>query len=105
MFQVKFVFEEAKGQERSGVPAVAVWDVVRLCWACSFMLAITAAVFRARTVSALRSAELSENKETVHHPESQQVVAKSKCFRLCKREFVAAFRNVSNASMLRSVAE
>lgn len=66
MFQVKFVFEE-----RSGVPAVAVWDVVSLCWACSFMLAITAAAFRARMASALRSAELSENKETVHHPESR----------------------------------
>lgn len=71
MLQVKFVFEEAKGQERSGVPAVPVCDVVRLCWACSFMLAITAAAFRARTASALRSAELSENKETVHHPESR----------------------------------
>lgn len=102
MFQVKFVFEEAKGQERSDVPAVAVWYVVRLCWDCSFMLAITAAAFRARTASALRSAELSENKETASsrvssRPETHCTqVTKSKRFRLCKRDFVAAFRHVSN---------
>lgn len=86
--------------ERSGIPAVSVWDVVRLCssfclcWACSFMLAITAAAFRARTASALRWGELSKNKESVHHPESRRPETHStrgqecKCFWLCKLDFV-----------------